>query len=115
MRNQRQAVRVVLKEIETLSFDMAAEDDVKLLLQDLRSLQKKHDHGIQKSEGIIVRPKVKCTNASEKALQLKRRYKRLKQQASQYTSLPEKQGGRPRFNAAYRNRVGKKAANKREV
>ncbi len=83
--------------------------------KDLRSLQKKHDHGLQKSEGITVRPRIACTNAAEKALQLKRKYKQLRLQASKYNSLPEKQRGRPRFNAVYRNRVGKKAATKQEV
>ncbi len=94
---------------------METVDNTKELLKDLRSLQKKHDHGLQKSEGITVRPRIACTNAAEKALQLKRKYKQLRLQASKYNSLPEKQRGRPRFNAVYRNRVGKKAATKREV
>ena len=39
----------------------------------------------------------------------------LSQQISQYKTLPTKQGGRPRLDASYCNRVGRKASNTRKV
>ena len=83
------------------------------LAEDLQSLQQKYCEHVSKYQGLVLRPK--ATSSAERALQLKRKYKRLSQQISQYKTLPTKQGGRPRLDASYRNRVGRKATNKRKV
>ena len=113
MRSQRQAVRIALKEIESLSFNMEVTGNLRNLVEDLQSLHRKYSACVQRDQGLVLRPKT--TSSAERALQLKRKYKRLSQQISLYKSLPTKQGGRPRLDACYRNRVGKKAANKRKV
>ena len=112
MRRQRQAIRIALKEIESLSFNMEVIGNLQNLA-DLQSLQQKYCERVSKYQGLVLRPK--ATSSAERALQLKRKYKRLSQQISQYKTLPTKQGGRPRLDASYRNRVGRKATNKRKV
>ena len=83
------------------------------LAEDLHSLQLKYGKCVQRDQGLVLHPKT--TSSAERALQLKRKYKRLNQHISHYKSLPTKLGGRPRVDASYRNRVGRKAANKRKV
>ena len=113
LRRQRQAIRIALKEIESLSFNMEVIGNLQNLSEDLQSLQRKYCECVPKYQGLVLRPK--ATSSAERALQLKRKYKRLSQQISQYKALPTKQGGRPRLDASYRNRVGRKATNKRKV
>ena len=110
LRRQRQAIRIALKEIELLSFNMEVIGNLQNLA---KSLQCKYCECVPKYQGLVLRPK--ATSSAERALQLKRKYKRLSQQISQYKTLPTKQGGRPRLDASYRNRVGRKATNKRKV
>ena len=98
---------------ESLSFNMEVIGNLQNLAEDLQSLQRKYCECVSKYQGLVLRPK--ATNSAERALQLKRKYKRLSQQISQYKTLPTKQGGRPRLDASYRNRVGRKATNKRKV
>ena len=88
-------------------------ENLKNLVEDLELLKRKYSEGVPREQGLVVRPK--ATSSAERALQLKRKYKRLSQQISRYKSLPTKQRGRPRLDARYRNRVGRKAANKRKV
>ena len=85
------------------------------LAEGLQSLQTMYGECVPRDQGLVLRPSPACTFSAERAIQLKRKYKRLSQQTSHYKSLPTKQAGRPRLNAHYRNRVGKKAANKRKV
>ena len=115
MRSLRQNIRIALKEIESLSFNMESTEDLQNLAEDLQSLQTKYGECVPKDQGLVLRPSPKNTFSAERAIQLKRKYKRLSQQISHYKSLPTKQAGRPRLNARYRNRVGKKATNKRKV
>ena len=70
--------------------------------------------------GLVVRPK--ATSSTERAFKLKRKYKRMSRQAARYKSgykplqtNEQCPRGRPRHNACYRNRVGKKAGLKRKV
>ena len=113
LRRQRQAIRIALKEIESLSFNMEVIGNLRNLVEDLQSLQQKYGECLPRDGGLVLRPK--ATNSAERALQLKRKYKRLSQQLSQYKALPTKQGGRPRLDACYRNRVGRKATEKHKV
>ena len=83
------------------------------LSEDLQSLKRKYSEYVQRDQGLVLRPK--ATTSAERALQLKRKYKRLSQQLCLYKSLPTKQSGRPHLDACYRNRVGRKASKKRKV
>ena len=112
IRNKRQNIRITLKEIESLSFNMESAEDLHHLEKDLQSLQVKYSTGVPRDHGLFIRPKATC--GAEKVLQIKRKYKRLTHKVSHYKSLPIKQVGRPRLNASY-HRVGKKATNKRKV
>lgn len=113
LRSCRQAVRIALKEIESLSFNMEVNGDLQNLAEDLQSLLLKYGKTVPRDQGLVLRPK--ATSSVERALQLKRKYKRLNQQISLYKSLPTKMEGRPRLDASHRNRVGRKAATKRKV
>ena len=67
---------------------------------------------LPKKEGLILRPLL----TSEKARQVKLKYKALSSRVGQYSSLPSQmKHERPRQNSAYRNRVGKKAMIARKV
>ena len=94
IRKQRQSVRMCLKEIDSLSYNMEASD-------------------ILKEQGLIIRPKV--TSSSERAGRLKQKYKRIGKQVALYKPLPVSQPGRHRLNPKFRNRVGRKAAKLRKV
>ena len=83
------------------------------LAEDLQSLQQKYCECVSKYQSLVLCPK--AISSAERALQLKQKYKQLSQQISQYKTLPTKQGGRPRLDASYRNRVGRKATNKHKV
>ena len=87
---------------------MEDNDILKQLSVDLHVILHKYSEFVSKEQGLIVRPKV--TSSSERAHKLKQKYKRIAQQAALYKSLPTKQPGRPRFNASFHNRVGRKAA-----
>lgn len=81
---------------------------------ELKLLLIKYGKCVHREQGLIIRPQ--ATNSTVRARNLKRKYKRINNQLSKYRSLPtNKQPGRPRLNAQYRNRVGKKATNVRKV
>ena len=88
-------------------------DILKQLSVDLQAILHKYSEFVSKEQGLIVRPKV--TSSSERARKLKQKYKRIAKQVALYKSLPTKQPGRPRLNAGFRNRVGRKAAKLRKV
>ena len=92
------------------------EDSVNLrnLATDLQSLQMQYGECVQRDQGLVVRPK--ATSSTERAFKLKQKYKRMSHLVSCYKSLLTNQrSGRPRLDAYYRNRVGKKAASKLKV
>ena len=116
LRTQRQAVRVTLKELESLSFDIASADVLKNLSDELQALKSKYQQNVTRERGLVVRPQVHATSSCERARKLKLKYKRLRQRIAPYGSLkPKKQPGRPRSDYRHRNRVGKKASNWRKV
>lgn len=113
MRIQRQ---VTLKELESLSFDIASADVLKHLSDELQALKAKYQQNVTHESGLIMRPQVHTTNSCERARKLKLKYKCLKQRIAPYGSLKtKKQSGRPKRDYRYRNRVGKKASNWRKV
>jgi hypothetical protein len=112
MRRVRQHIRIALKEIESLSFNMESAEDLHNLEVDLKSLQQKYGDSVPRDQGLFIRPKATC--GAEKVLKLKQKYRRLTQRISHYKPLPTKQAGRPRQDASYRNRVGRKATNRRK-
>jgi len=82
------------------------------LQQKLYGLQTEIKHKLPVKEGLILRPYL----TSERARQVKLKYKALKSRLTQYASIkPQKKRGRPRQDSAYRNRVGRKAAKARKV
>ena len=87
--------------------------DLQNLAEDLQSLLLKYGKCVHRDKGLVLHPK--ATSSAERALQLKRKYKRLNQQISLYKSLPTKLAGRPRLDTSHRNRVGRKVATKRKV
>ena len=116
LRRQRQAVRVTLKELECLSFDITSADVIEKLAEELQTLKAKYQQNVTSENGLLLRPQVNATNSFERARKLKLKYKRLKQRVAPYSSLkPKKLPGRPRGDYRHRNRVGKKASNCRKV
>lgn len=116
LRTQRQAVRVTLKELESLSFDITSADVLKNLSDELQALKAKYQQNVTRESGLVLRTQVHATSSFEKARKLKLKYKRLRQRIAPYGSLiPKKQPGRPRSDYRHRNRVGKKASNWRKV
>ena len=107
-RSQRQVVRVALKELESLSFDITSADVLKSLFGDLQALKAKYQQNVTCESGLVLRPQVHATNSFERVRKLKLKYKRLRQRVAPYGSLvPKKQPGRPRNDYHHRNRVGK--------
>ena len=116
LRTQRQGVRVTLKELESLSFDITSADVLKNLSCELEALKAKYQQNVTYESGLVVRPQVRATSSFKRARKLKLKYKRLRQRIAPYGSLvPKKQPGRPRSDYRHRNRVGKKASNWRKV
>ena len=113
LRTQRQAVRVTLKELESLSFDINSADAIKQLHSDLESLKKKFQQSTSTENGLVLRTQATCSR--DRARKLKLTYKQLRQRMAPYDSLYTKQqSGRPRSDYRYRNRVGKKATTLRK-
>lgn len=108
-------VRITLKEIESLSFNI---EDPQILLQlhtDLASLNKKYAKEVNMKDGLIVRPKVP-TKSIIVAHQVKCKYKEMQKRAASYRALESSvKVGRPKKDWRYRNRVGRKAAKIRKV
>ena len=73
LRRQRQTIRIALKEIESLSFNMEVIGNLRNLVEDLQSLQRKYGECLPSDGGLVLRPK--ATNSAERALHLKRKYK----------------------------------------
>ena len=101
VRKQRQSVRMCLKEIESLSYNVEASDMLKELTIDLQIILNKHNAFATKEQGLIIRPKV--TSSSERARRLKQKYKRIGKQIALYKPLPVSQPGRHRLNPKFRN------------
>ena len=89
LRSQRQTVRIALKEIESLSFNMEDSASLRNLAADLQSLQMQYGECVQRDQGLVVRPK--ATSSAERAFKLKQNYKRMSQLVSCYKSLPTNQ------------------------
>ena len=72
LRKQRQAICIALKEIESLP-QLKVIGNLRNLVEDLQSLQRKYGECLPSDGGLVLRPK--ATNSAERALHLKRKYK----------------------------------------
>ena len=66
LRCRRQAVRIALKEIESLSFNMDNSEGLCNLEEDLKSLLLKYEAGVKKDQGLVLH--LKATNSRERAI-----------------------------------------------
>ena len=89
MPTQRETVRVtlVLKELESLSFDIDSSDVLKNLSDELQALKAKYQLNVTSVNGLVLRPQVYATNSCERARKLKLKYKRMRQRVAPYTIL----------------------------
>ena len=67
LRTQCQAVRVTLKELESLSFDIANADVLKNLSDELQALKAKYQQNVTRERGLVVHPQVHATSSCERA------------------------------------------------
>ena len=74
LRTQCQAIRVTLKELESLSFDIISADVLKNLLDELQALKAKYQQNVTRESGLILRPQVRATSSFERARNLKLKY-----------------------------------------
>lgn len=110
----QQQIRVSLKVIETLSYDVVEVEKLQSLLMKCKDLEEEARRCSPKSEGLILQPK----NTSLLARKIKLKYLKSKrsQHAQKYSSLVKKvKSGRPRQSATFRNRFGRKANLLRKV
>ena len=75
LRTQRQAVRVTLKELESLSFDIASGEVLKQLYDELQALKAKYQQNVSSESGLVLRTQGQATNSCERARKLKLKYK----------------------------------------
>ena len=67
LRSQRQAVQLALKELESLSFDIASADALKSLSNELQALKAKYQQNVTCKNGLVLRPQVCATSPFERA------------------------------------------------
>ena len=97
LRTQRQAVRVTLKELESLSFDITGSDVLEKLRAKLQALKAKYQQNVISESGLVLRTQIQSTSSYERARKLKLKYKRVRQHAAPYGTLhPRKQPRMPR-------------------
>ena len=85
LRTQRQAVRVTLKELESLSCDIDSSDVLKNLSDEIQALKAKYQLNVTSENGLVLRPQVYATNSCERARKLKLKYKRMRQRIAPYS------------------------------
>ena len=118
LRWHQQAIRISLKEIESLMYNMSEPDKLKGLHADLEKIKRKYTTSLPSEEGLTLRSFSKLTRCSVTARKLKLKYKRLRQCTATYGSLlkpGKREAGHPRMDTRLRNRVGRKAAKLRQV
>ena len=104
---------MTLKELESLSFDIASTDALTNLRSDLELLKTKYLLSTSTENGLVLCQHI---GAGERARKLKLKYKHLRQRAAPYKTLESDQhSGRPRNDYRYRNHFGRKAADFRKV
>ena len=100
----RRRIRVSLKCIETLTFNITDAKKLQELLQQVESLEHSCREQLPKEEGLVLRP---TPSLGERAKKLKLKYKRLRSRTQMYASLTKKV--KPKGDSKYKNRFGKKA------
>lgn len=99
-------------------YNMSEPDKLKGLHADLEKIKRKYTTSLPSEEGLTLRSFSKLNRCSVTARKLKLKYKRLRQRTAMYGSLlksGKREAGRPRMDAKFRNRVGRKAAKLRQV
>ena len=110
LRTQRQAVRVTLKELECLSFDLESGKVLEQLHGELEVLKLKYEQMVSRECGLVIRSQ--ATSSTDRARKLKLKYKHLHRQSTPYGTLSAGNcPGHPKGDYRYRNRVGRKASN----
>ena len=113
LKSAGERVRIILKELETLTYSRINSDDLLQLHADLKQLKLVFQSKLPHLEGIVIRPAV-VTHA----LKIKRKYAHItaKQHLKHCSTLPEaKSRKKNKSNSHYRNRVGIRAERLRKV
>ena len=100
----RRKIRVSLKCIETLTFNITDAKKLQELLHQVESLEHSCRQQLPKEGGIVLRPTL---SLGEIAKKLKLKYKRLHGRTQMYASLMKKV--KPKGGSKYKNRFGRKA------
>ena len=106
----RQKVRISLKCLESLSFNMTDPAMLESLLSQLQSLEAQYKAQLPASEGLTIRPKLIHT-----AAKLKRKYKRLQKRLQHYSALPSHSRSKRPSEYKFKGRVGIAADRLRKV
>ena len=100
----RRKIRISLKCIETLTFNITNAKKLQELLQQVESLERSCREQLPNKGGIVLRPTL---SLGERAKKLKLKYKRLHGRTRMYASLLKKV--KPKGDSKYKNRSGRKA------
>ena len=85
-----------MKELESLSFDIASNDVLKNLFEEVQALKAKYQQNATRESGLILRTQVQATSSCERVRKLKLKYKYFRQHTAPYGSLkPKNTPGRP--------------------
>ena len=99
----RRKIRVSLKCIESLTFNITDAKKLQELLHQIEALEHSCREQLPNEGGIVLRP---TPSLGDRAKKLKLKYKRLHGRTQMYASLMKKNKPKP---SKYKNRVGRKA------
>ena len=106
----REKVRVSLKCLESLSFNMSDPAMLENLLCKLRTLEADYKAQLPSSEGLIIRPQLTHT-----AQKLKLKYKKLQKRVQHHSVIPTHSRSKRPSQYKFKGRVGVAAARLRKV
>ena len=66
LKNRRQAVRIILKELESLSFDIASDDVIRELQDELHTIKVKYQKNVSKENGLHLHTQAQLTRFFER-------------------------------------------------
>lgn len=111
LKTTAQKARIILKEIESLTYTCSSTSDLLLLGQQLEDLKTAFQVKLPHNEGIIIR-----TAIVETATRTKKKYAHLMARQQCCSVLTERgRKGRRRVDSRFRNRVGARADRLRKV
>ena len=105
----RSKIRISLKCIETLTFNITDAKKLQDLLQQVESLERSCREQLPKEGGIVLRPTL---SLGERAKKLKLKYKQLHGRTQTYASLIK--SAKMKGNSKYKHRYGRKAQKLRD-